>query len=278
MFIATAKSTIGTTIVKRSIYTVPKLILPSSCTNTTSSTAPIIPNVYSSLGFQTVWTDYQKYLCDQLTLVTQGTSFENYLPYHLILKSAKTTFNTRIFNLASAVHNNHLFIENIIPNQISSVTNDKIQPSRVFIKKLQDQYQNPNLTWEDYKLEILNKVEENLKSGQGWVFVVEDFNKKLHILTCNNHGTPYFAPRNQSVDLNGGVNNHKDYELLNELKNELSRSENKVFKDWTLPLIVVNLFDVAYLPDYGVAGRSKYLSTILDNLNWGVVNKRIFQN
>ena len=258
-------------VTKRSIHTVPKL--PSIHQLETTG----IPKVYSPTGFKTVWSDYQAFLCDKLTLKTAGTSYEANIPFHIILSTAKKPYQTQLFNLASAVHNNHLFIENILP-----VSGSDNRPSQTFLSRVRDSF---DVEWEELKENIVRLTERKV-IGQGWFFLIENGNKELHCLTLQNNGTPYYFPRNQLFDLNAPVN-LSEFSHLEQIREMVvsgngsphseSPQQQHVIRDWSMPLICVNLWDYAYLPDYGVTGRSTYVRNVLDNLNWNVVNSRLYK-
>lgn len=245
--------------VRRGIHTVPTLPRISELS------ANGIPKVMSANAFRTCWSDYQKLLCDKLTLASAGTALESYLPFHLILNTAKKPYQTSIFNLASAAHNNHLFMENLLP------MDQETTPSREFLRRLQEQH---GMTWDEFKNEMIRRADEDVL-GQGWLFLVENDAKELHILTTQNNGTPYFFPRNQSFDFNSALTQEEMQNFLN-IKDLVSSDTD--LKDWTMPLIAINLWDHAYLHDYGVGGRSQYVQNCLNNLNWSVVNNRLFSN
>ncbi|SCU93038.1 LADA_0G01002g1_1 [Lachancea dasiensis] len=242
---------------RRGVHTVPKLKDAAVLADKG------VHNVLSAAGFKVAWTEYQRSLCDKLTLATSGTSLEAYLPFHLILNTAKKPFQTNIFNLASAAHNNHLFVENILPGP--TITS----PSRLFRSRIEEQY---GCSWEEFKEEMVRRAESDVL-GQGWLFLVENSEKEIHILTIQNNGTPYYFPRNQSFDLNSALK-LEEYSQLDAIQ-ALVKEGNKI-RDWTMPLIAVSLCDQAYLHDYGVKGRSRYVKNVLDNLNWSVVNSRLY--
>ncbi|EDO18823.1 hypothetical protein Kpol_1028p99 [Vanderwaltozyma polyspora DSM 70294] len=259
-------STLKTVSFRRGIHTVPKL--PNS--NILKQRG--IPNIFSAAGFNIAWNEQQKYLCDKLTLLTSGSDLESFLPFHIILNTAKRPFQANIFNVASAAHNNHLFIENILPDQDVDT-----KPSRLFLSTVEKSF---DCSWEDLKKEMIYRAENDI-FGEGWLFLVENRNKEYHILTVQNNGTPYYFPRNQSFDLNSATS-LQEYSQLHEIKRLVTEQDGKNGKekveDWTMPLICVNLWDQAYLHDYGVKGRSEYVKNVLDNLNWSVVNQRIYTN
>ncbi|CDF90272.1 probable 37S ribosomal protein S26, mitochondrial [Zygosaccharomyces bailii] len=250
-------------ICKRSIHALPRL------PNVSTLQQQGIPNVLSAKGFQILWNQHQKYLCDKLTLATNGTSMESYLPFHLLLNTAKRPFQSNVFNLASAAHNNHLFVENILPPSNDAPT----EPSRLFLSRIQDSF---NSDWESVKEEMVHRSEQEIL-GQGWLFLVENANKELHILLTQNNGTPYYFPRNQLFDLNSALT-LEEFAQIQQIKDIVkSRGDQKV-EDWTIPLISISLWDQAYLHDYGVKNRTQYVKHALDNLNWSVVNNRLYSN
>lgn len=250
-------------VTKRGVHTVPRLPQASHLSRQG------IPNVLSAGGFKVLWDQHQKYLCDKLTLATTGTSMESYLPFHLLLNTAKKAAQSHVFNLASAAHNNHLFVENIVPNYNSTST----QPSRLFLTCVEESF---GFDWEALKKEMVRRAEQDVL-GQGWLFLVENSDKELHILTIQNNGTPYYFPRNQLFDLNSALT-LEEFSQLEDIKKLVMEEGDKKVKDWTIPLVCVSLWDQAYLHDYGIKDRSKYVENVLNNLNWGVVNNRLYSD
>ncbi|KAK6461589.1 Manganese/iron superoxide dismutase [Scheffersomyces coipomensis] len=222
-----------------------------------------IEGLYSSHGFQSAWINYQKYLTLNLSLHTSGSENELKTPFQILLNTAKQTTEQHIFHYASQAHNNHLFMEQFIPKSEA----EKTRPSRLLLERLS--YQDiPDL--ETFRERMLLLADSSF--GQGWVFLVELPNKSLKIIRCNNDGTPYYYGKNQSLDLNGGVD-EGSFEYLNGLKERAKNDE----RDYTLPILAINCWDQAYLNDYGVTGKADYLSNLWDCINWDVINKRLFQ-
>lgn len=253
----------GRVIGRRSIHTVPKLA------SIKELGAGGIPKIYSSNGFNTVWTDYQQYLCDKLTLATAGSSLESYYPFHVMLNTAKKPFQSNIFNLASAAHNNHLFIENILPVK----ENETNQPSKLLLSRIRESF---DMEWDELKEDIV-KLTEKKVLGQGWFFLIENANKEIHYLFLQNNGTPYYFPRNQLFDLNVPISEN-EFSHMEKVRALLSSAtKGQQVRDWSMPLIAINLWDQAYLNDYGVGKRQEYVRNVLDNLNWNVVNSRLYK-
>lgn len=222
-----------------------------------------IEGLYSAEGFKSAWLEYQKYLTLNLSLHTTGTLNESKTPYQVLLNTAKQTTEQHIFHYASQAHNNHFFFE-----QITDKTKaEKTRPSRFFMERLADQ-DFPTL--QSFRDKFLSMAE--VAVGQGWIFLVELPDKSFKIMKCGNDGTPYFYGKNQSLDLNGAIE-EASFHHLNDLKQKATRND----RDFTLPLLALNYWDMSYITDYGVTGKSKYLENCWNCINWDVVNKRLFQ-
>lgn len=242
---------------KRGIHQVPKLA------NSELYGKNGIEGLYSSKGFDGVWTDYQKYLTTNLTLATNGTENELRTPYQILLNTARNPLEQHVFHYASQAHNNHFFMQQLVDKSVAS----KTKPSRFLMEKL---ISIDILDVESLREKMLLLADSSF--GPGWVFLVELPDKTVKILRCNVDGTPYFYGKNQSLDLNGGVD-EGSFEYLNKLQKDVSEKK----RDWTLPLLAINCWDNAYIYDYGVTGKADYLDNMWNSINWDVINKRLFQ-
>lgn len=251
-------SRLGLTISRaaRGIHTVPKL------KNESTFVKNGIEGLYSPEGFKTAWLDYQKYLTTNLTLNVAGTANETRTPYMILLNTAKQTTEQHTFHYASQAHNNHFFFQQL-GNQ-SEVGGTK--PSRFIMDRLADEGIS---SAEQLRSRMISEAEKLV--GQGWVFLVELPDKSIKIKACNNDGTPYFYGKNQLLDMNGSVS-EEQFDALNAIKKKGEEEQ----LDLTLPLLALNVWDVAFLTDYGITGKSEYLSKVWDCINWDVVNKRLF--
>jgi len=236
------------------IHTVPKL------KHEEAYRANGIPELYSPQGFKLAWTDYQKYLTTKLTMLTNGTADETRYPFHIAINSCNDQTKQRVFNVASQTHNNHFFFEQLI-----SPTSNNTKPSRELESRINEKFDSLN----ELKEQIIAESEKVV--GQGWVFLVESEAKTLEILTVNNSGTPYNFSGNLSLDLNGpiGKDEFEAWETIKE--HTLAKT-----KDWTMPLFSINLWDHAYINDFGVGNRDLYVQKALDSINWEVVNNRMY--
>ncbi|GME81980.1 unnamed protein product [Ambrosiozyma monospora] len=218
----------------------------------------------SAQQFKLSWIDYQDYLTKKLTLNTVGTAFETRTPLAITLSSARKSHLAPVYHYASQAHNNHFFFQ-----QLKDASETEVKPEDIIKPQLLKMINNSFENLENFKNTFLYAADT--LSGNGWVFLVEDEYKNLKIIQCNNDGTPYLYSKNQSIDLNGAID-LADYEKLISHEEKLA---NKV-KDYSLPLLAVNVWEQAYVEDYGVTGKADYLENFWKCIDWEVVNKRLF--
>ncbi|QPG77285.1 hypothetical protein FOA43_004693 [Brettanomyces nanus] len=242
---------------KRSLHLAPKLELQGKFASEG------ISGLMSQQQFKTAWIDYQDYLTKNLSLKTVGTEFETRTPLAIVLSSARKQHLGPIFHYASQAHNNHLFFQQLVPSESSR--SSLIRPT--LLNRINEQYGG----LDNFKNELLFKADS--MTGNGWVFLIETKDKTLQIITCNNDGTPYYYGRNQSLDLNGAIE-LSDYDLLISNKEKMLAH----VKDYSLPLLCVNVWEHAYIEDYGITGKADYLEKFWNCINWDIVNKRVFSN
>ncbi|KAG0674927.1 hypothetical protein C6P40_002550 [Pichia californica] len=250
----------GQIIAKRSIHLAPKLALENSFKNEG------IKGLMSPEQFKIAWIDYQDYLTKHLSMKTADTEYETRSPMAIAMSTSKKPHQSQIFHYASQAHNNHLFFQQLKHNGSRiPVQESNIKPQ--LLKAINNSFQS----FENFKNEFL--LAADIMSGNGWVFLIEDENKELKIVSCNNDGTPYFYGRNQSYDLNT-VFEYQNYKKLMKYKQNILDN----VKDYSLPLLCINVWEYAYIVDYGVTGKADYLEKVWDNIDWNVVNSRVFSN
>jgi Fe-Mn family superoxide dismutase len=246
---------VGLTTPIRKIHTVPKLFQQEVLEEKG------IPGLYSPKGFTTAWTEYQKYLTDELTSLTIDSDNEARVPFHIVVNAAPKADQAHVFNFASQALNNHLFFE--------SLTNAEFNNSQPSTRLLQRIERNFN-SLEGLREEMLSAAKGML--GNGWVFLVEGTDKDLFVLPTFNAGSPYHVSRMQMFDLSGSVDADAE-SMMTQIEKEVERrtiSHNIV-------LLACNVWEHAYVPDYGIAGRDEYLNAWWNAIDWHVVSKRLFK-
>ncbi|GMM29460.1 mitochondrial 37S ribosomal protein [Martiniozyma asiatica (nom. inval.)] len=225
-----------------------------------------VKGLMSPAQFDLAWTQQQGYLTSKLSLATAETEFEGRTPFAMAISAAKDPLLQDTFFHASMAHNNHLFFE-----QLTNSTSESgiLKAEKELKPELYQKIISTFGSMEDFKKDMISAA--NNLEGNGWIFLVEDVNKNLLIISSNNAGTPYNFTQNQSTDMNIPLASN---EILNVEKNKQRAKSNE--KDWTLPLLVINVWQHAYLLDYGIVGKEQYLQNVWDCIDWKVINRRIF--
>lgn len=178
------------------------------------------------------------------------------------------------FNLASMAFNNHFFFSGINTNSGAGAIEEQ-RPSQDLEHLI-----NQNFTsLETCKDEMLSTAEAMFGPGFVWLVQMNDTGTgRLKVLTTYLAGSPLSAAhyRRQEHDLT--THNADSYEALNAVgafgKNA-ARQEKRPQKplggvDIT-PLLCVNTWQHAWLPDYGITGKPEYLERWWKKIDWNKV-------
>lgn len=230
----------------RRLHTVPKLGYTQ------------IPNLFSPESLQIAWNDHQGDLVAKLNQATVDTDDETRVPFHILLNAARRPEQAHVFNYASQAHNNHLFFLGL------TTKSPQPEPSIGLTRRVERSFGS----FDNLKQAI--KAAADQIEGNGWVFVVEKPTKDLALLACNNAGTPYHFARYQNVDLNGAV----DEDQLRTLEDTALALESE--KNYNIALLALNLWQHAYVPEFGVDGREKYIDAWWNAIDWQAASKRLF--
>ncbi|SGZ39982.1 uncharacterized protein HGUI_02182 [Hanseniaspora guilliermondii] len=261
-------------ISKRSLYTTPEF------------TTTVLPPVYKTQEqFDLVRKSQHNHLVNQLNAKVCQTKLEPLTPYQIMEKIRDDKSKASLFNTCSHLVNNHLFITNIIPS-------DNVVEENVVQQRLMGHFEVETMG------EVINKMVTAMNDkiiGQGFCFIIEDSNGDIVPIFSNNAGTVIsdnLDLKYMDVDLNGGllgVNEYlKLYDRMHNIKRSLNRKEkdkrNRVFGSkegkiegsYNRILACINLWDYAFIKDYGIGykAREQYFINCMENLNWEVVNKR----
>jgi len=123
---------------------------------------------------------------------------------------------------------------------------------------------------EALKTEILTTASKMF--GCGWVWLVLDQNKYIRILCTYNAGTPYGAAfRRQNTDMNTN-------QVLGATVQEMTEAARNAARgpatNWAVPLLNINVWEHAWIEDFGVSGKDRYLEALWDAIDWNVVLSR----
>lgn len=239
-------------ILRRRLHTVPSL--PYDHTRG-------VPGLFSAEAMKTAWTDYQQWLLNKLNNLSVDTSNEARVPFHILLNTANDGHKAHIFNFASQAYNNHLFFSSLQANGKGSIT----KPSPALQRRIDQCFGGTD------GLRKAFVEESNQLYSQGWIFLIEKLDKTLAIMTCQNAGTPFHWSRQQSVDVNGSIG-ESELEHLNIVE----KSVRSNVKNYNIALLALNLWQHAYIHDYGVDGKEKYVDAWWETVDWRTVSDRLF--
>jgi Fe-Mn family superoxide dismutase len=104
--------------------------------------------------------------------------------------------------------------------------------------------------------------------GSGWVWLVVGPSSELRVLATYNSGSPFNIRARQIQDPNTSLNldsvgNYNVQGLAMNRKHEYR----------ILPVLALNCWEHAYLPDYGVNGKQQYLKNWWAAVNWQRVDE-----
>lgn len=220
-----------------------------------------VPGLYSSEGYRVAWLEAQNFFVERLGRSTVDTDNESRFPFHILLNAAGRPDMAHVFNYASQVHNNHLFFGQLR----NAASPNETKPTGHLQRRIEQSFGSlQNLRT------LINHAASRIL-GQGWVFVVEKPDKSLAIIACNGAGSPYTFQRAQEVDFSALVSEddmREHHRLTDAVQNNV--------KNYNIALLALNLWQHAYVPDFGVDGRERYIDAWWSALDWEKISQRLF--
>ncbi|EWC44621.1 hypothetical protein DRE_06610 [Drechslerella stenobrocha 248] len=245
--------------------------------NEATSTAEGIPPLYSAAQFNIAWKECQTYNMDRLNILTAGTELAQKQPQDLAIMTSRNSDQAAIFNHASMMHNNHFFFQ--------TLTATPIAPGTTLLTTINDAFGRFDVLRET----MISTALACFSNAFVWL-VIDNENRKPRILTTYNSGTPYGAAhRRQSVDTNTATPVPAGDSYQERLarasmvpasvdpnaSSEATSSGTTYAVNLFTPLLCVNVWQHAYLFDYGFDGKERYLENWWKCVDWGVVWGRL---
>ena len=241
-------------------------------------TVPELPSIardFDSLGIpdfmtkhcvQLNWTQYMTHLCNELNKATEGTVDYNLSAVKLAEKYSHSAQNASLFNIASMAVNNHWFFKSLSPTFNN--------PSPKLLQDIETNFDNLDNLRQDF-LETANAM-----FGNGFVWLMKEHgNGNLRILCTYNAGSPY----------PGAHHRHQSREMATQdIASRLTRPQNNVgmfgasSRNRELgstnalkaePILCLNMWQQAWLPDYGLMGKESYILCWWERINWEMVEQ-----
>ncbi|RHZ53768.1 hypothetical protein Glove_437g31 [Diversispora epigaea] len=218
----------------------------------------------------------QSFLIETLNKLVTGTEFENDEMYTIITKTAQVPEKAQLFNCASQAWNNDFFLQSLNPGKMEEVTTIKEDIRKEFG------------TIEEFKKHFKYMALGLFGSGWTWL-VLTEFNI-LRVINTYNAGTPLDITRLQAHD----PNNHPDNlpnspfhftptspfaPTLNESPKPLPPPKIKLAMESPnklrlTPLLALNVWEHAYIRDYGLQGKGNYIDNFWDVVDWNVMEEK----
>jgi superoxide dismutase, Fe-Mn family len=196
-----------------------------------------------------------------------GTADATTKPQRLVEKHGRTPAQASLFNHASMACNNHMFFNCLSPQ--------KTEPSPSFAADLNESFSS----YDTLRTEMIETADAMF--GPGFVWIVKDQEAgKMKLLCTYLAGSPYPLAhlRSQQTDMatfnsgsgySGRSANHVGafgpYSRTGMAQQRAPGGYN------SYPVLCVNTWEHAYLRDYGVGGKRKYLERWWDRIDWAVV-------
>jgi superoxide dismutase, Fe-Mn family len=104
--------------------------------------------------------------------------------------------------------------------------------------------------------------------GSGWVWLVVSQSSGLRVLATYNAGTPFNLKARQTQDPNTSWN----LDTIRHSQQTAGMRANRRHEYLILPILGLNVWEHAYVTDYGVNGKQQYLKNWWSAINWHRVN------
>lgn len=216
-----------------------------------------------------------------------GTPFDGKTPLETLIATAREPHLASTFNYASMAHNNHFFFSGL------SKTGGQ-DKSEHMSENLKNHLERSFGSLESLRRELIMTADAMF--GPGFVWVVQHMDapgavaRPFKILTTYQAGSPYPTAhwRNQGVDMNnhggareGGaiVKEYFDRQNVANRREPLhgsgadTSSVTRIPPGGTnvVPVLCVNTWEHAWMFQYGIGGKTEYVSNWWNIINWGWV-------
>lgn len=228
-------------------------------------------------------------IVSKLNELVAGEVIENADVKTLIHQFARDPMNASIFNHASMAHNHHMFFQTL---SASIVSLEKVPT-------LQDSLIKAFGSIETLKMTMLDTAAGMFGPGFVWLVYAREPSGggsrlgaragSWKILNTYNAGTPYPEAgfRQQGIDMNNATpESYQAYLQSQHLQptnsagsfgpySQVGREQAKLPPGGTslMPVLCVSTWEHAYMYQYGILGKRKYLEDWWAAIDWGVVEQ-----
>ncbi|CAG8443558.1 6186_t:CDS:2 [Acaulospora morrowiae] len=265
-----------------------------------------LPPLFSAETLKDLW-EYQSSLIDTLNNLVAGTEFEQEHIFTTIAKTAQVPEKAQLFNCASQVWNNDFFLRTLSTSgkQLTPLSNSSESIKYEFgsFENFQNHFKYMALglfgsgwTWlvltEFRVLRIINTYNAGIINDKTGTLPKANACSTSLLLSFQS-GTPLDTTRLQSYDPNNHPSPLPDSPFfftatspfsptanINESTKPLPPPSIKLVQEPThqskfIPLLALNVWEHAYLRDFGMEGKEKYIDAFWNCVDWYKVEERI---
>ncbi|ORX90372.1 manganese and iron superoxide dismutase [Basidiobolus meristosporus CBS 931.73] len=209
--------------------------------------------IFSPEALNLVYTKNQQQLIDRLNQLTVETEHENQDLFDIMHSTYKKAGKGEIFNHAAQAWNNDFFLQTLSPEPRPIKEELKSRIARDFgsFEAFQEHFTN-------YAYSLF---------GSGWTWLVEDERGALRIVNTFNAGNPVVSDTLRQLD-----SDHV------ETLSEADRVPIKRYNGSFAPLLTLNMWEHAYVPDFGPDGKEEYIKAFWKSVDWEKVYSRLFRS
>ncbi|CAG8617867.1 13140_t:CDS:2 [Dentiscutata erythropus] len=219
--------------------------------------------------------DFQFTLVDNLNKLTSDTEFSDYTIYEIITKTAQEPSKALIFNYASQAWNNDFFLQGLTTKGVTSpetFLHERIKQTFGSISDFKTHFKNMALglfgsgwTWQ---------VTINIKAAQSGTTLDTT---RLQEKDPNNHPTsllssPFLTTASQTSSQ--FAQNASSSKPVPPPSIALNLVDPPPHKSKFTPLLCLNVWEHAYLKDFGIHGKETYVDQFWECVDWAVVHNR----
>ncbi|ODQ67565.1 manganese and iron superoxide dismutase [Nadsonia fulvescens var. elongata DSM 6958] len=271
----------------RFAHTVPEL-------NATTTSG--IPGLFSSKNIEQNWFNYQTYLVNSLNELTKDTGAENKTFYEIAKMTSQNPDLRALNYISSQAYNNYFFYYSVAPAKIDEAAPKEefyVAPNSSETKFVDISTEFVNAPSKDYQ--VTSKIIDTFGSvtsfrellinqatsifGNGYVWLVYNpRDGQVYVVNTYNSGVPFGNSYAEAVESVEDAENETIYGKISNEARELL-AEDKAKKNGIIPglipLLNINMWQNAWVDDYGVAGKRKYVENVWNTLRWDIIEARL---
>ncbi|KAK9768134.1 hypothetical protein K7432_001484 [Basidiobolus ranarum] len=209
--------------------------------------------IFSPEALNLVYNKNQQQLIDRLNELTVETEHENQDLFDIMHASYKKSDKAAIFNHAAQAWNNDFFLQTLSPEP------------RPIKEELKSRIARDFGSFEAFQEHFTNYA--STLFGSGWTWLVEDERGLLRIVNTFNAGNPVVSDTLRQLDSN-----------YIEHISEADKVPLKKYNGSFAPLLTLNMWEHAYVTDFGPDGKEEYIKAFWKSVDWDKVYNRLFRS